>query len=96
MKVHAAGKAPRLFMLNAVASEVSKHTKQCRDEWWRIRGDTCLANLWVAMGGSGLRPAMPREAETACQIVRARYEPALGRTTLVLRDGANFLMRQIT
>lgn len=83
-------------MLDAIGAEVSRHLKECRDEWWRIRGDTCLANVWLIMGSSGLRPAAPHAAEAARQVVRARYEPALGRTTVVLRDGANFQIRHVT
>jgi hypothetical protein len=61
--------APSRSRLSVIAAWLVANLRVCRDAWWRVQGDVCLANRMI----DGRR------------VVRARYDLSTGSTHLEFR-----------
>ena len=66
--------APRLAVLNTVASAVVANLSVCRAAWWRIQGKTCLNGQWLKMADNGAGLPVARTAAGAWQVERSHYD----------------------
>jgi hypothetical protein len=66
--------APRLTVLNMVASAVVAALPACRAAWWNIQGTTCLDGQWLKIVENDICLPVSRTEVGALQIDRSHYD----------------------